>query len=246
MPAAEMAETKNTSHPVKRTRVLGFDLHSWEQWMLWSLAGTALAAVAVMVTTAAVVLSQREENARTKAEFESYKLGVEKETEGLRKQTAEANARAAEAKLALEKFKADRFFDPRSLYPKLHEFSGVEWDMVVATNDFEAERFSSLLSAALGPPLRWVQVPWKGPGVARQIGSREPVGPVPDFLRSVFSRGVLIAVHPDFVRQPKSQQLMAAKALVASLKEVGIDCDDLIGAEVTDNSTAVHIVVGHK
>jgi len=62
--------------------------------MLLALGGAAFAAVAVVVTTASVVVLQREENTRTKQEFEAYKLET-----GLKLAEAQARQREAELKL---------------------------------------------------------------------------------------------------------------------------------------------------
>ena len=74
------------------------DLHSWEQLMLLSLGVTGLAALAVFITTASVVILQRNETAQTKREYEAYKLTVEG-------QVAEARKRG----LKLERLPAMRF-----------------------------------------------------------------------------------------------------------------------------------------
>ena len=108
IPAAEMAQIENTSFSRRVSRVFGLDLHSWEQLMLFSLGIAALAAVAVVVTTVAVVIGQRDENAQTKNEFEAYKIEAGKRSDQLKKETATANAEAAKANLELEKLKIPR------------------------------------------------------------------------------------------------------------------------------------------
>jgi hypothetical protein len=56
---AEMAQIESTAFSRKVRRLFGLDLHSWEQVMLVSLGFAALAAVAVVVATTAVVTLQK-------------------------------------------------------------------------------------------------------------------------------------------------------------------------------------------
>lgn len=137
--------------------MLGIGLHGWEQWMLASLGATGFVAIAVALTTTAVVVLTRQESAEAKRELAEYKLTVEAKvadakkegieagksagdallraatanegaakahkriaelsTQGdqLRKDTAEANARAAEAALSLQRLKMPRMLDPEPL-----------------------------------------------------------------------------------------------------------------------------------
>jgi hypothetical protein len=88
-----MATIKNTSFSRKVRRMLGLDLDSWNLMMLWSLGGAALAAFAVVVSTAAVLKLQKAAEEDTKQEFERYKLessktiaAAELKTEQLRKE----------------------------------------------------------------------------------------------------------------------------------------------------------------
>jgi hypothetical protein len=98
MPAAEMAQIEKTTFSRKVRRVFGLGLHSWEQLMLLSLGIAALAALALVVATTSVVILQRDETARTKNEFESYKLEAGKTI-------SEADARTKEAELKLEQLR---------------------------------------------------------------------------------------------------------------------------------------------
>jgi CRISPR/Cas system-associated exonuclease Cas4 (RecB family) len=127
--------------PRKAKRVFGLELHSWEQLMIAALGIAAFAAVAVVVTTASVVILQRAETARTKNEFEAYKLeaGTQiadanavgetakadaakaraeiaeaaKQTEAAKAEAAEANRKAERERL--ERLKLEATIAPRSL-----------------------------------------------------------------------------------------------------------------------------------
>ncbi|WP_429041164.1 hypothetical protein [Bradyrhizobium elkanii] len=142
MPTAEATKIESTAFSRKvRRSVFGIGLHGWEQLMLLSLGVTGLIAFAVAFTTASVVILTRHETAEAKRELEEYKLTVEakvadatargieagksagaalvraadleKQAEQLRKDTAEANARAAQASLQVEYLKKLR--GPRSV-----------------------------------------------------------------------------------------------------------------------------------
>ena len=84
--------------------IWGFSLHGWEDVMRGSLAAVGVFGLIVGLATWFVVKLQRAELTESKAEFESFKLESGK-------QIAEANARAVEAQLALEKYKAPRTID---------------------------------------------------------------------------------------------------------------------------------------
>lgn len=110
-------------------RVWGLDLHGWEQLMLVSLGFAALAAVFVTVTTGAVIRLQKQEAAQANSELERYKAEAAAEVgkaheriaelstqgEALKRSTAEANARASEANLSLQRLKMPRMLDPEPL-----------------------------------------------------------------------------------------------------------------------------------
>jgi hypothetical protein len=97
MPAAETPQITKTSFSRRVRRVLGLDLHSWEQWMLLSLGVAALAAIAVVVTSASVVILTRHENAETKKEYEAYKLTVDGKVADAKREGIEAGKTAGNA-----------------------------------------------------------------------------------------------------------------------------------------------------
>jgi hypothetical protein len=88
--------------------MLGLDLDSWNGLMLISLAFAAVAACAVGLTTFSVVKLQKAAEEEAKYNFEAYKLEAAQTIAESRKETAEANARAIEAKLELAKFREPR------------------------------------------------------------------------------------------------------------------------------------------
>lgn len=116
--------------------MLGFGLDWWNAAMLISLGLGALAAIAVLVTTRAVIVLQDREAKENAAAFGKYKLEAGEratalETAGKVAQAsiAEANARAIEAQLALERFKAPRTItalEQDTLASKLLPFAGTK------------------------------------------------------------------------------------------------------------------------
>lgn len=166
--------------------------------------------------------------------------------EAAKADAASANARALEAQVALEKFKADRTPDLRIFGPTLEPFAGIEWDASVVSDDLEADKLLAMIAIGLRRA-KWVQVDWSGSVPARQIpGSTRPVGPLPTYFGGMFTRGTLVTIHPDFTTQPDSPQLKAARALVEALKGAGVDCAGLVGMETSANKNAVHMVIARK
>lgn len=107
--------------------MLGLSLHGWENAMVVLLIVAGFTAFAAGVATWVVVRLQRIELANSEREFTKYKLDTSKEI-------SEANARAAEAQLALEKFKAPRELDSNAgtpLVEGLKEFAGTRVDVIV-------------------------------------------------------------------------------------------------------------------
>jgi hypothetical protein len=184
------ATKANTAAGVRR--VLGFDLHGWEQLMLWSLGFAALAAVAVVVTTTAVVTLQKAENSESKAEFERYKLDASEKIET-------AKAEAAKANLELEKLRAPRslnFQQRNAISIAISKFSGQQYRITTFWDEKEPLAFAEQVHQTL------LLGGWKflkhGDG-----GS---------FLMGALT-GIQVWVHP----KADSKVLEAAKALVDAL-----------------------------
>lgn len=95
MPAT--TQTDNTAFSRKVRRMLGLDLHGWEQLMLLSLLGAGALAIAVFVTTASVVVLQRHETTEANKELEKYKLSVDGRVADAKKEGIEAGKVAGNA-----------------------------------------------------------------------------------------------------------------------------------------------------
>jgi hypothetical protein len=212
-------------------------------FLICSLAVGVISTIGVVVTTSVKEGywdSDRQHSAERIARLTT-------QADELRKDTAEANARAKEAELALEKLKRDRFVIPRAFGEQLKPFNGTEFDVSVASNDLEADNLAIQLIASLGRLAAWKQIAWIGPVAARQLpGPTLPVGPLPSSFGGMFTRGTLIAVHPALTTQKDSSELKAAEALAQALKDNGVDCVGVMGMETSANKNAVHLIIGHK
>src|SRR5215467_3203855 len=146
MPATETENIKKMIFSRKVRRVFGLDLHSWEQLMLLSL-------LAVFITTASVVILQRAENAKTKNEFEEYKLEAGANVAEANARAAEANQKAQEASLELAKLTeamSPRFVDPRISIANIEKHAAVLGKItIVSCPDFEPFRLAGQINAML-------------------------------------------------------------------------------------------------
>jgi hypothetical protein len=171
-----------------------------------------------------------EENARTKDEFERYKLDAGRKI-------LEANAQAEQAKLELEKFKAARSLSHEQqsrITSKLKPFAGTVFDAAHGPKgDPEPIVFLRFLEPTL-LSAGWIAIPWTGGGETYTEVGMPTIG-----LTAVTN--VLVDVHPDW--WPKYGA--AATALAAALVAEGIDAKaDSERASV--KSDAIHIRVGRK
>jgi hypothetical protein len=94
IPMADKAQIDSTTFARKGSRMWGLELHSWEQIMLWSLGAAALAALAVTISTTAVVFLQKDESEASRQELERYKADA-----GAKISAAEAVKQAAQAEV---------------------------------------------------------------------------------------------------------------------------------------------------
>ena len=139
--------------------MLGLGLDAWNNIMVASLAFGALAAVVVGVSTYVVIQLQKLEAQTAADQFERYKLATEQSI-------SNANARAAEAQLALEQFKAPRSIADSAkadLIAALVKFSGTEAAVYVLGEGPEpfnlGREISNVLTLAHWSPNVWT---WSG------------------------------------------------------------------------------------
>ena len=224
IPALAMAEIESTTVAKRVSRVLGFDLHSWEQLMLLSLGAAALAAVAVVVTTAAVVVGTRDENARTRLEFETYQIEAGKQAAKSDEHIAELNNQTERLKgenLALQTVLLPRHIrvigvDKKAIafewFTGLNRFSGMRI-LIQRIPDAEAEKLSDEIAIVLS------EFGWE-PEFATEEQTQIPSSRINEGVRVGYPLGEQGTVmQPD---QPWFRWKAAAEALADALTKAGL------------------------
>jgi hypothetical protein len=160
----------------------------------------------------------------------------------LRKDTAEANERAVQAALALEKFKAPRTIVPEQgarIIAAVKGFAGTSFDMAVIQGDPEATYFLRQLANILGTA-SWTWVEFNHPSGPFMTVAKFPDTPNFGYLARL---GISIEMHSEKAAEFSG----AAKALADALNAEGITA--ATGNEPTQdipNHDAMHIIVGKK
>jgi hypothetical protein len=158
---------------------------------------------------------------------------------------AEASQKAAEAQLALEKFKAPRTISPddhNRLVAALKPFAGIEFD--AATNVQDNEQIHLLLAILdILVAADWKQIDWtySAGGITYKFGSGEGT---PN-IGATASYDVEIQVRQESLERLKP----AAEALARALIGIGIAAHDAVGSADTvnnNNPQALHLIVGQK
>jgi hypothetical protein len=144
----------NTSSPL----VFGHTGEDWDRWLLISLGLAALAAVAVVGTTAGSIISHKREAERAEADLATYKLTVEGKVADAKREGIEAGKTAGNAMVRaaqleketeaerLERLRLEAIIAPRSLSPQqqatitagLKPFAGKEVSVTSYALDGEA------------------------------------------------------------------------------------------------------------
>lgn len=133
----EMTTIENTILSRKVRRMLGLDLDAWNSLMLWSLGFAALAACAVVVSTAATIKLQKLSGEQTKLEFERYKLGVAAQVADAKREGIQAGEKAGNAMLRaaeLEKEAANAQLETEKIK------AVVAWRTIPSTNSSDLEK----------------------------------------------------------------------------------------------------------
>jgi hypothetical protein len=187
-------------------------------------------------TKRAIADSDAAKEATAKADQRNAELTTQ--AEQLRKHTADANARAAEAKLELEKFRAPRTLSPEQsarLTKALRPFSGVKFDGAWSSLEGEIDFFFTSLEDAL-KQAGWESISFNGPGLIYGCAGRSSVG-------MANAAGIVIAVN--FETNPELTS--AALALLKILSEEGVSpvLQQNVGL-VSTNPNTIHILIGSK
>ncbi len=190
----------------------------------WFLVGALV--VGVIATVGIVVSSNVKED------------HLRREIADANERAAEADARAAEAKLELEKFRKPRLPTTgqlASITEKLKPFAGTEFDTGFSPGDREQQDFLWILEPAI-MAAGWTQVDWANPyGDVFRRGDRPLSGPAAVI-------GVSIEIHPE----QRDRLLPAAEALASALKDIGIEAKAGEFNVHNTNPDAIHVLIGRK
>jgi hypothetical protein len=99
-----MTETISSASAAASTLFLGHNGEWWDSSLILAVIFAALAGAAVGITTAGSIVSHKRETSAAELALEKYKLDTESKI-------SDSTARALEARLELEKFKAPRVLD---------------------------------------------------------------------------------------------------------------------------------------
>ena len=145
------------------------------------------------------------------------------ETAQVQERSAQLEKEAAEANLKLARLTTNR--DKllkregvrEQMIASLELFEGTKYDAGLSMNSGEQADFLWELVTAVLDKARWVQVPWKGPGLGISFGN----SPIP-VSGSVGAQNVEIHVHP----QSRERFKPAMDALITALNNAGITARD--------------------
>jgi len=243
----------NTAFSRKVERVLGLDLHSWEQLMLVSLGAAGLIAVAVFVTTASVVILQRHETAEAKRELDAYKIEAGKKVaasaaigETAKADASKANeaaerakAEAAKATLELAKIKAPRLLNAAQQAALIAEMKLYSKTPVVfgVFQEPEALAFLDQLSKLL-IAAGWTEEEWKSGGdIALTRGGLHPV--------AGFTSVTGVYVQADATHANDFGPIVSK--LAKFLSDAGVEATPEVGhMGPNTNNDAIKILIGQK
>ena len=207
-------------------------------YMCW----LAIAAIATLFFTWALWKSSNRRQDAAKSEADLRVLKVEQTVADSKKVAAEATARAAEAQLALEKFKAPRTLAPEQIgriVDKLKQFSGTEYDFTVSSIDPEILDFVLTLELVLSTA-GWTELDWNGNAEKLIRGGKQPL-----IREGASVTNVVIGVQID--QPPKLFEFALALSDALEAEGVTATAKKLIRHEMSStNANAIHLMVGRK
>ena len=203
--------------------------------LLASLVGGVLSTF-VIVQTTDVKEAYWEKDRRESAEHVAA-LGVQGDQ--LRKDTADANARAANAELKLAEFRRARSIGPdksAKIVAAIRPFAGTNFDIGHAPIAREQWDFLWQLEPVF-PKAGWVFKEWMGHGFSKLNWTMTP---------HYYGEANVLNVSIQVDAQSRDRLLPAAEALVKVLNEIGITAAIETTGSGSGNVDAVHILVGEK
>jgi hypothetical protein len=235
-----MTETINSANAAASTLFLGHNGEWWDFWLIVSVVFAALAAIAIGITTTGSIVSHKREASAAEETLERFKIETGSKISDSTARAAEANARALEAQVSLEKFKAPRAISPEQrnrIAEEMKKFAGQEYFGMVASGSPDAWDIWREISLSL-EIAGWKRIPSPG-SEARQYGPPAGIAAAPQ-------AGVMVYASAGSL---PPQQTMAmyerAKALAAKLTDESIVAGAGFAADISQ-PTAIAIVIGPK
>ncbi len=156
---------------------------------------------------------------------------------------AEANARALEAQLALEKYRAPRHLSDEQwadVLAKIRLFGPQPFDIAANNADPEAQRMANAILFNLWSMAGWTPISWKGR--SGEAVTRWSMPNFPDWGINNMVIGVDIQIVP------KEREMLepVARTLAEALAASGIEARLDISGTHSANVNTIHILVGPK
>jgi hypothetical protein len=235
IPSPYTAMTQTVPVSTAERTMLGHNLDWWNGAMAASLILAGIFGLAAALATTMVVKLQRQVDADTKAAFDKYKLDAEKDIN-------DAKARAANAQLALEKYKAPRTLAPEqiaTLSALLKPFGKVPFDVAIEQSHETAQLLAQICLALENAGWDWQD--WKGGDVVIRLPKQGRVAGV------VAVSGVEIQIAESDRRKLE----MPAIELINTLSEFGIPTKPRVyfdrDAEALGYTVGLlHVIIGGK
>jgi hypothetical protein len=227
-----MHETINSANAAASTLFLGHNGEWWDFRLIASLVFAALAAIAIGITTAGSIVSHKREALAAKEVLDRFKLQTESKI-------SDANARAAEAQLELEKFKKPRSISVEQrnrIAEEMKKFAGQQYFGMVASDVADAWDIWREISLSL-ETAGWKRLP--PPGL--QVAQYGPPAGIPLAPQA----GVMVLSSAGKTTPEETMALHErAKALAAQLTDESIIAGAGFSIELNPNTIA--IVIGPK
>jgi hypothetical protein len=234
-----IAPNNETASSPRRVKVLTFAVTEAlaERLLWWSNFALVVGAVGVLIGTIGAIAMTSAKEQFVNERISANELATQRAREG----AAQANARAVEAQLALEKFKAPRLLTlerQARISSRLKPFAGTPFDVAVGPmGDPEPVVLATAILSTL-TNAGWHQIEWKTRDA--QLLLTEPGKP--NFGAAAVTN-VIVDIHP-----AQAERLWSiAKALEAVLVAEGIDAQAQQGSGGRNtNENAIHIMIGRK
>lgn len=196
-----MTETIPSTIAANSTLFLGNDGEFWDFWLIISVIIAALSAIAIGVTTAGSIIAHKRETIASENALTQFKLSMDL-------QVSTANARALEAQLALERYKAPRSIEENNkalIVQVLSKFSGTKAAIYILGEGPEPNNLGRNIGTILNES-KWDALDWNWVGAGSAVGvvvtfkhgSDIPIETACDALVSAFNSAHIEAVKQEW------------------------------------------------